>query len=48
MLEQGFAGLFGATADLTGPKGGEFGEFFHWINAPVLSCTLKCHVSDET
>ena len=25
---------------------GEFGTFFHWINALVLSCTLKDHVSD--
>ena len=42
------AGLFGSTAGLSGVTGGEFGGFFHWINAPVLSCTLKCHVSEET
>jgi hypothetical protein len=26
----------------------EFGVFFHCTDRPVLSCTLKGHVSDKT
>ena len=40
-------GLFGATGGLSGVTGGQFGGFFHRISAPVLSCPLKGHVSDE-
>jgi len=38
--------MFGAIGGLSGVNGGQFGAFFHWIDGPVLSCTLKVHVSD--
>ena len=47
-LDGGLVVLFGATGGLSGVTGGEFGGFFCWMDGPVLSCTLKCHVSDET
>jgi hypothetical protein len=38
---------FGSNIGLLDTIDTEFGVFFHYTDRPVLSCTLKDHVSDE-
>jgi hypothetical protein len=39
---------FGSNSGLLDTIDTEFGVFFHCTDRPVLSCTLKSHVSDKT
>ena len=48
LLDEESVGLFGATGGLSSVTGGKCGAFFHDIDGPVLSCTLKVHVSNWT
>ena len=40
-------GLFGTNGGLLDTNDTEFGVLFHCTDRPVLSCTLKGHVSDK-